>query len=682
MEVVTRVRARAEDVGEVVLVEHLLGEQRLGERFEQLALLFEERARLGADGVDDALHLAVDELGGGLGVGLVEEGLVLLAREVERKVADLLAHPVVHHHRVGEVGDAFEVVLRAGGDSAEDDLLGHAPAHRHDHAVHERLGGVEVALLGERLGVAEGGQPARHDGDLDDGVGVLAEPPGDGVAGLVVGDNPLLVGRDELVLLLQPADDAVDGALEVHHLDGVLVLTRGEEGGLVADVGDLGPREARRLPGQQVHVDLGCERELLGVDAEDLGALAAVGPVDEDLAVEAAGAKERGVEDVRTVGGRHDDDALVRVEPVHLDEQLVERVLALVVAADDGAAPAAPADGVDLVDEDDTGRLLLRLAEQVAHARGADADEHLDEVGAGEGEERDTRLAGDGLRQQRLAGARRADEEHALGQLAAQLGELLRVLEEVDDLLDLLLGLVEAGHVLERELLAVHRLEERGLVLPDVEHLLTGPAHPPEDEDPEQRDQAEEEQQVEQPAEPGVGVLRLELDGREAPVLARGVDLGEELGEVVVARLGGGEATAGLVRALLAEGARHFCRPNLAVRDGFGRIAPLHVHVVGDGDCLDVALAHLLQEGGVVHLVAAAGQEERLQRQQPEQEKDDEVEPAEREAGPLAAGLLVAGAGVEEVALVIRHRTGNGSGTTGETYAGTPRRAAAARSSR
>src|SRR6202011_6128207 len=97
---------------------------------------------------------------------------------------------------------------------------------------------------------------------------------------------------------------------------------------------------------------------------------------------------------------------------VHLDEQLVQRLLALVIAtAETGAAMAA--DRVDLVDEDDAGRVLLRLLEHVAHARRADTDEHLDEVGAGDREERDIGFAGDGARQQRLAGAGRADEEHA-----------------------------------------------------------------------------------------------------------------------------------------------------------------------------------------------------------------------------------------------------------------------------
>ena len=49
------------------------------------------------------------------------------------------------------------------------------------------------------------------------------------------------------------------------------------------------------------------------------------------------------------------------VEAVHLDEDLVERLLALVVAAAEARAALA-ADGVDLVDEQDAGRVLLGLA--------------------------------------------------------------------------------------------------------------------------------------------------------------------------------------------------------------------------------------------------------------------------------------------------------------------------------
>src|SRR3546814_13516659 len=88
------------------------------------------------------------------------------------------------------------------------------------------------------------------------------------------------------------------------------------------------------------------------VHVEDRVAAVGVGAVDDDLAVEAAGPKQRRIEDVGTVGGGDEDHAGVGVEAVHLDEHLVEGLLALVVTTAEAGATVA-ADGVDLVDEDD-----------------------------------------------------------------------------------------------------------------------------------------------------------------------------------------------------------------------------------------------------------------------------------------------------------------------------------------
>src|SRR3972149_1235479 len=63
------------------------------------------------------------------------------------------------------------------------------------------------------------------------------------------------------------------------------------------------------------------------VQPEDGLAAAHVRLVHDDLAVEAAGAQQRLVEDLGAGGRRHEDDALGRVEAVHLGEELVQRLL-------------------------------------------------------------------------------------------------------------------------------------------------------------------------------------------------------------------------------------------------------------------------------------------------------------------------------------------------------------------
>ena len=77
-----------------------------------------------------------------------------------------------------------------------------------------------------------------------------------------------------------------------------------------------------------------------------------IGRVDHDLAVEAARAKERRIQNVNAVGCGDEHHGIVFLEAVHLDEQLVQRLLALIVATAQTSAALA-ADGIDLVDEDD-----------------------------------------------------------------------------------------------------------------------------------------------------------------------------------------------------------------------------------------------------------------------------------------------------------------------------------------
>src|SRR5690606_11601238 len=124
-----------------------------------------------------------------------------------------------------------------------------------------------------------------------------------------------------------------------------------------------------------------------------------VGGVDGHLAVESSWAQQRRIEDVGPVGGGDHDHTTGPFETVQFDEELVQRLLPLVVASTETGTPVT-SHCVDLVDEDDGRAFRLRLLEEVAHSAGAHADEHLDEIGPGDGEEGNPGLAGHGSGEQ------------------------------------------------------------------------------------------------------------------------------------------------------------------------------------------------------------------------------------------------------------------------------------------
>ena len=351
------------------------------------------------------------------------------------------------------------------------------------------------------------------------GIGELEHVRAHRVPALVVRDDLLLFFGQRERLAPQAHEHAVAGGVEVFLVHFLHAAAHREQRGFVHEVREVGTAHAGCPAGDHVDADVGRDLLVLEVHLQDLDPLFLRGERDHDLAVEAARAQQRGVEDVGPVRGREHHDALGRLEAVHLGEHLVEGLLAFVVAAaEPGAALAA--DRVDLVDEDDRGRLLARGLEEVADAGGADADEHLHEVGAGDRDERNAGFTGDRTRDQRLAGARRTDEQHALGDARADVLELAGHLQEVDDFGDLFLHRAVAGDVGEGGLRFVG-VVDLGARAPDVHHRAHLALRAPRDEPPERADQRDHEHEAEDRADEVRG-LRLVVD-----VDLRGVELRE-----------------------------------------------------------------------------------------------------------------------------------------------------------
>ncbi|GBD19185.1 hypothetical protein HRbin27_01689 [bacterium HR27] len=207
------------------------------------------------------------------------------------------------------------------------------------------------------------------------------------------------------------------------------------------------------------------------------------------LPVEPARPQERRIEHVRPVGCRDYHYIGVGLEPVHLDQELIERLLPLVVPDPQPREPL-PADRIQLVDEDDRRCLRLRALEQVAHPAGSDSDEHLDELGSADAEERDARFTGHRPRQQRLSGTGRTDQQHTTRQPRSDPVILGGILQKIDDLGEFRLRLLLARHVGERHLRALHVVDPRPRPAEAEDVLLAATQVPPQEhEQPKQENE-------------------------------------------------------------------------------------------------------------------------------------------------------------------------------------------------
>jgi len=116
------------------------------------------------------------------------------------------------------------------------------------------------------------------------------------------------------------------------------------------------------------------------------------------------------------------------------------------------------------------GACFLRLLEHVANARGAHADEHFDEIRAGDGKERP--FASPAMaRASSVCRSGRPDHEHAFRDLAAKFLELPD-LSRNRDFYDFLLRLFDARHVRESDVDLIFGQEAARLLPKDMAPAL------------------------------------------------------------------------------------------------------------------------------------------------------------------------------------------------------------------
>ena len=109
----------------------------------------------------------------------------------------------------------------------------------------------------------------------------------------------------------------------------------------VDDVGKLRAGRAGGHPRDLLEVHVVGDFDLFRVYLQDGFTALQVGQLHRHPAVKPAGTGQGGVKGFGAVGGREDDDAGVAFKAVHFGEQLVQRLLPLVIAAHGAGRPAS-----------------------------------------------------------------------------------------------------------------------------------------------------------------------------------------------------------------------------------------------------------------------------------------------------------------------------------------------------
>ena len=470
-------------------------------------------------------------------------------------------------------------------------------AQGHRHPGHQLALGHQVVFLpGQGQGMARC-LTAGHNGHQMHIVRLGDEVAHNGMAALMHGHHAAVALADLVAALLRAHLHPGNGVHQQLLVNFLLAGAGRQDGCLVHHVFQFGAGGVGHTLGHVAQIHIRRKGFALAMHLEDGHAAVQVGIVHRHLPVEAAGAQKRGVKDIPAVGGRHDNHAFVDGKAVHLHQQLVQRLLALVVTAAQPRA-AVTAHRVYLVDKHNGGRGLLGLFKQIAHAACAHAHEHFHKVGAGNGEEGHIRLAGHSLGQQGFARAGRAHQQNALGNAGAQLGIVLGVAQEIDHLLQFFLFLLGARHIGKGHLVLGGVLHP-GTAAPEGHHLVVAARLAAHHEIPQRQKQQRNDQQGQEVIPPGDGYRRAVFHGKAQ--VAYGYFL-QALSLLLRLHLAGG------FNKVIADGGFKVIGTVREIRRGYPRVfRQAHQAVVADGYPGHLAAFDHLQQSGILNPLADCG---------------------------------------------------------------------------
>ena len=213
-----------------------------------------------------------------------------------------------------------------------------------------------------------------------DGVGIVKNVTHQRVTALVKCNGAAFALGKNATLLFGTGNNAFKRLFNFVHTNNRFVATRAQKRSLIQKIGQVGTGKTGGKLGYIFQINRRRKRLISCVNLKDCFPTHNVGRANLHAAVKTTRTKQRRVENVGAVCCCNKDNGVVFFKTIHLNKQLVEGLLALIMTAANTRATLT-SHGIDFVDKHDGRGSMFCLLKEVAHTRCTHAYKHFNKVG-------------------------------------------------------------------------------------------------------------------------------------------------------------------------------------------------------------------------------------------------------------------------------------------------------------